>query len=537
MSPQAHPPFPSLAGSSGSNTLPPAPSTSAELRGLIRSCNTPRSIHDRLVPLLQEVAEGKSQGGKGMSAKDKAAKGEELLSMADEDLYGLGDEEVQNMTAGLVYVIITQTMEMMFYSSSARLNRRRIQSPNVDLLFALATRLCGICDEGQLEACRNRTGILAWGILRLAQQFNRVRFPSGEPLYSLIGRSSGQGVLSGVHAAFLEACLLVRSYDLAESVINDSFLDVQSATPSYLDVITFHHHAGLICAATRDFGRATDFFCAAVTVPTQAASAVQLACVKRAILCELLVSGKLLHFPKYTSGAVNRIIERNAQAYTKLAKAFEAKDWAAVTALADGTAELHEDCNAGLVRQVVASITKRRILKIKDSYSRLTIDDLAVRVGKAGADGVREVTGVLCDMIATRAIRATMSPISTSGSSIVTFLADDTTYSASPEILSRIAEVNQMAGWLEHQLSSASKQLGINSDYLKKVCLLNLPTYQPVLTLLQSQQASMLEVNGGKGGGKNSKVDELDAMIAAEEDIADRPSRGGVGADQGDMGY
>ena len=212
-----------------------------------------------------------------------------------------------------------------------------------------------------------------------------------------------------------------------------------------------------------------------------------------------------------------------------------------------------QDCNAGLVRQVVASITKRRILKIKDSYSRLTIDDLAVRVGKAGADGVREVTGVLCDMvrfspsfcpflhdrlqIATRAIRATMSPISTSGSSIVTFLADDTTYSASPEILSRIAEVNQMAGWLEHQLSSASKQLGINSDYLKKVCLLNLPTYQPVLTLLQSQQASMLEVNGGKGGGKNSKVDELDAMIAAEEDIADRPSRGGVGADQGDMGY
>ena len=40
-----------------------------------------------------------------MSAKDKAAKGEELLSMADEDLYGLGDEEVQNMTAGLVYVM------------------------------------------------------------------------------------------------------------------------------------------------------------------------------------------------------------------------------------------------------------------------------------------------------------------------------------------------------------------------------------------------------------------------------------------------
>ena len=71
-----------------------------------------------------------------------------------------------------------------------------------------------------------------------------------------------------------------------------------------------------------------------------------------------------------------------------------------------------------------------------------------------------------------------MSPPSASGSSIVTFLDDDT-YAASPEMISRIAEVNQMAEWLEHQLSSASKQMGINPNYLKKVCLLKLPTYRP----------------------------------------------------------
>ncbi len=105
----------------------------------------------------------------------------------------------------------------------------------------------------------------------------------------------------------------------------------------------------------------------AVSVPTQAASAVQLACAKRAILCELVVCGKaspplvqkldlpvlqLLHFPKYTHSSVTRAIERNAQEYTKLAKAFEARDWTAVKA-AEGKAEftnVHFSCQ---VRRLV----------------------------------------------------------------------------------------------------------------------------------------------------------------------------------------
>ena len=105
MSRHAHPPFPSLVGASASDSLPSAPRTSAELRVLINSCNTPRSIHDRLIPLLQEVAEGKPQGGKATSSTEKKARGEELLCLADEDLYGLSDEEVKNMTASLVYIM------------------------------------------------------------------------------------------------------------------------------------------------------------------------------------------------------------------------------------------------------------------------------------------------------------------------------------------------------------------------------------------------------------------------------------------------
>jgi hypothetical protein len=137
--------------------------------------------------------------------------------------------------------------------------------------------------------------------------------------------------------------------------------------PTYLDVITYYHHAGLVCAAVKDFARAKRFFsivsgvlsvlstfhatCSwhiqAVAVPTATASAIQLAAAKRAILCGLIDNGevspascasvssysrldslqKLLSFPRYTSGTITRMIDRNAKEYTKLGKAFESHDW------------------------------------------------------------------------------------------------------------------------------------------------------------------------------------------------------------------
>lgn len=105
-----------------------------------------------------------------------------------------------------------------------------------------------------------------------------------------------------------------------------------------------------------------------MTVPTTTASAIQLACAKRALLCELIVTGKVsvpfhyistsctghtftsrrLHpltsrfffpsrfcpqkivWPKYTPIPVTRIIEKYATSYNELAKEFEAHNWAAV---------------------------------------------------------------------------------------------------------------------------------------------------------------------------------------------------------------
>jgi COP9 signalosome complex subunit 3 len=84
-------------------------------------------------------------------------------------------------------------------------------------------------------------------------------------------------------------------------------------------------------------------------VPTQTASAIQVAAAKRAILCELLVTGKVchlrsnvtiaddqrLHLPKATPQVVSRAVEKNHGVYFKIAKAFEEKDWDIVEKVAE----------------------------------------------------------------------------------------------------------------------------------------------------------------------------------------------------------
>ena len=105
MSRHAHPAFPPAQASSGTQSLPPTPTSAPEIRDLILSCDTLRAIRGCLIPILLQVAEGKNQASIGTSPKEKVAMGEELLSMGNMDVYGMSDERVKEITAGLVFVM------------------------------------------------------------------------------------------------------------------------------------------------------------------------------------------------------------------------------------------------------------------------------------------------------------------------------------------------------------------------------------------------------------------------------------------------
>ncbi|KAK8861351.1 hypothetical protein IAR55_002170 [Kwoniella newhampshirensis] len=503
LQPPTHPAFPSLPPSSSRQSLP-VPTTSSEVLPLIAFTSTAVSnVRLTLVPLLQKVADGAPFDGTKLNEKEKKALGEEILAAEQDDVYVLSDAEITRMTAGFVYVL------------SARLIHWK-KNPQVynDELLDFSSRLCYVGEPGQFHSCPARVTSFAFEFLRLAQHLNKVE-AALSALQSLASCSTPPNTFSGVLSAYLEACLITKNLEAGKNVMDQMFLDVQSST--YLDVLTYYHHAGLISAALNDHGKAKGYFMTAVSLPTQTASAVQLACAKRAILCELLDSGKRITFPKYTSNAVNRVVERNAGVYIDLARNYEAQNWTAVKETA--TKGIFEtDCNRGLIDQVLKSVTKRRIFLLRETYSRLTAADLAERVNLEGPAGVQTVIEVLNEMIRADEISASMSDVQDARLTIVTF-SDDVQDYGTPATLNKLAEVNHLAAVLEAELAEASRRLGISKDFLRK-------------------QANVIET-GGKGGkpGGGGRVDDFDQMMAAEESVGERRGLRGVGSDYNDRGF
>lgn len=58
-----------------------------------------------------------------------------------------------------------------------------------------------------------------------------------------------------------------------------------------------------------------------------------------------------------------------------------------------------QDNNLGLARRVLRTITMRRILNLRKTYSRLTVADLTERVGLSGPAGEADVLATVQSMV------------------------------------------------------------------------------------------------------------------------------------------
>lgn len=150
------------------------------------------------------------------------------------------------------------------------------------------------------------------------------------------------------------------------------------------------------------------------------------------------------------------------------------------------TAHHLQDANLGLLEQVIASIPSRRILKLKEHYSKLRMSDIASKLDLTDSSDLQSLEALLQHMvcrinapsgvftwvrliklqIAYRVIRATVH--GTGPSAIVDFMEDDVDYT-SPQALTRLKQVNHLAQMLEQELTRSGRELGIHRDYLKKV--------------------------------------------------------------------
>ncbi|OCF34614.1 hypothetical protein I316_03655 [Kwoniella heveanensis BCC8398] len=509
----AHPAFPFLPPPPSSRRhTAQIPTKASDILTAISSTDSIGYVQHVLIPSLQPLVDGQPFEGVKLKEKERQRLGEETLACQGEDFYAMPDADVMRMSAGLVYII------------SARLNSFRTTALYNDELLNFAVRLCSLGDSSQMLLIPKRITNLAWGLLRLAQHLNKVSI-AVPALQSLIRLSCQREHFTGVYAAYLEACLISKNFEAGKYVLDQMFLEVRIASPTYLDVLTYFHHAGLICAALRDYGKAQQYFITAVSLPTAAASAIQLACAKRAILCQVLDTGKRVAFPKYTSHNVTRAVDKYAQVYVDLAKEYEAGKSKAVKEIAKKP-DFAKDCNQGLVEQVLKSITRRRILQLRETYSRMTINDLVARVGPSSQETVETITAILGEMITSGAISAVITPGTTPATSIVSFTDSRPDYTSAISTNS-LAQVNLIASRLEAELAEASRALGASKAYLRK-------------------QANILET-GGKGlsgagpGGKGRSVNDFEELMAAEDTAGPTEGAGtrakGPGSNYADMGF
>ncbi|KAL1410223.1 hypothetical protein Q8F55_004228 [Vanrija albida] len=457
------------------------PSSAAALHELIVTTKPVRAGDPLITPL--EALAGSSLADK---SSNRGGSFQNILTLNGINLATLTDAQLRQGTAGYVFVL------------GARLGSDKFEDT-----LPLALRLAAVADPEQLAVIPTRVAEFAWGILQAAEAAKEVPRALG-PLQTLLDASSNGSYFNGVHAVFLEATLLTGNYDVGYQSIRRIYLSVHKDTP-YLDVLTYHHHAGTVTATVGEFAQAAELFVFAAAMPTESVSAIQVACAKRAILCELLATGKNLHFPKYTSSAVNRMLDKSIPDYLKLAKAFDARDWKAVEEAAQAPVFRH-DCNRGLVVQILGSIPKRRILRLRQTYSRLTLADLAAKVESAPA----LVAAAIERMVGSGEIQATIS-----GTPPVVTFVDDDDYASAVNI-AKLKRTHEIAAFLKSDLAQASRTLSLSPEYLKK-------------------QVQKIDGKDKGRDGKGGRRPEQFGMFT--DDIGPAPTVRGVGSNLDDVGF
>lgn len=96
--------------------------------------------------------------------------------------------------------------------------------------------------------------------------------------------------------------------------------------------------------------------------------------------------------PRYTPGALLRSLKSHASAYLLFAASYESREANCVSRLEavvnEHAATWTRDCNFGLVYQCLSLHRQRRIQRLADVYSTLTLSDIAGAVHAASAEDV-----------------------------------------------------------------------------------------------------------------------------------------------------
>lgn len=147
----------------------------------------------------------------------------------------------------------------------------------------------------------------------------------------------------------------------------------------------YYYYGGMIYAAMKNYQRALYFFEVAVSTPALAMSHIMLESYKKYILVSLILHGKIVAIPKYSSQVISRFMKPLSHAYHELANAYGTTQTEDVRQVVTKYRETFvRDTNLGLVKQVTASLYKKNIKRLTKTFLTLSLADVASRVQLSG---------------------------------------------------------------------------------------------------------------------------------------------------------
>lgn len=278
--------------------------------------------------------------------------------------------------------------------------------------------------------------------------------------------------LTSIHADLCQLCLLSKCFKPALEFLDTDITSINqesgwfTLTAGCFDAkyfLLYYYYGGMIYTALKNYDRALYFFEVCVTTSATAVSYIMLAAYKKYILVSLIVHGKVLNLPRYTSQVVNRYMKPLSQQYQELANAYLINSCDEVDNIITKYEEVFTtDQNFGLVKQVLSFLYKKNIQRLTKTFLTLSLSDVASRVHLSGP---AEAETCILNMIEDGEIFATINQ----KDGMVVFHDDPEKYN-SPEMLAKLEKEMAACMELDKQVLEMEEEVVLTPQYVRKAC-------------------------------------------------------------------
>ncbi|RDD41433.1 COP9 signalosome complex subunit 3 [Trichoplax sp. H2] len=299
-------------------------------------------------------------------------------------------EDHFNLDALLADLDVSRHSYGYFYLLHIKL-MKNTASMNWDSLFVQGKNFLTHCCKEQLPYCDILlvTQFIGRMVDKLIERGQAIR--GILPLIAFIRKiQNSPDELTPIHCDLAKLCLAAKCLKPVVPFLDVDITSLLSSLDPFVDTerfLLYFYYGGMVYAAIKKWELALFYFEVVTTTPCHVLSRIMIEAYKKYILISLLVRGKYVPLPSYTSHLVNNNFKAMFKSYHDFANAYAKNDAPKVLESLNKNREtMIEDSNYGLAKQCIQSLTRRNILRLTKTFLTLSPADMADRVHLANAN-------------------------------------------------------------------------------------------------------------------------------------------------------